>query len=184
MLSLNLLLLSSCFSRKVQVQVAPVDRKPIDLPAIPPLQLDGMRWQIVTESNFQEQMKKIKDSGLQPVFFALDEKGYEALSINMTKIRGYVSQQKSVIFALKSYYGVPDNPESLTPPASIIAQMQAAQTNTPVTKPAETPVAKPAETPASAPTAAPPANPISNNTQPAAGAKKRLAKLIPQYVKK
>jgi hypothetical protein len=62
--------------------------------------------------------------------------------------------------------------------------MQAAQTNTPVTKPAETPVAKPAETPASAPTAAPPANPISNNTQPAAGAKKRLAKLIPQYVKK
>jgi len=157
--------------------VAPVERKPIDLPAIPPLQLDAMRWQIVTETNFQEQMKKIKDSGLQPVFFALDEKGYEALGINMTKIRGYISQQKSVIYALKSYYNVPDNPESLTPPASVIAQTQQAQPSSPA------PVQKPAETPAAKPADSKPTNTTStdNNPNPA---KKRLVKLIPPFVKK
>lgn len=176
-LSLNLLLLSSCFSRKINMTVAPVERKPIDLPAIPPLQLDAMRWQIVTETNFQEQMKKIKDSGMQPVFFALDEKGYEALGINMTKIRGYISQQKSVIYALKSYYNVPDNPESLTPPASVIAQTQQAQPSSPA------PVQKPAETPAAKPADSKPTNTTStdNNPNPA---KKRLVKLIPPFVKK
>ncbi len=157
--------------------VAPVERNPIDLPAIPPLQLDAMRWQIVTETNFQEQMKKIKDSGMQPVFFALDEKGYEALGINMTKIRGYISQQKSVIYALKSYYNVPDNPESLTPPASVIAQTQQAQPSSPA------PVQKPAETPAAKPADSKPTNTTStdNNPNPA---KKRLVKLIPPFVKK
>lgn len=161
--------------------VAPVERKPIDLPAIPPLQLDAMRWQIITESNFPEQMKKIKDSGMQPVFFALDEKGYEALSVNMTKIRGYISQQKSVIYALKSYYNVPDNPESLTPPASALAQAQQAQagSSAPAPKPAET-AAKPAEKPSETkPTTTAPTN--NNATNPA---KKRLVKLIPPFVKK
>lgn len=191
-LSLNLLLLNSCFSRKINMTVAPVERKPIDLPAIPPLQLDAMRWQIVTESNFQEQMKKIKESGMQPVFFALDERGYEALGINMTKIRGYISQQKSVIFALKSYYNVPDNPESLTPPASIIAQMQQAQSNNSASpspqQPAQTPAVKPTETPAAKPPAPPDASkpaPVANNTSStASSAKKRLVKLIPPYIKK
>lgn len=156
--------------------MAPVERKPIDLPAVPPLQLDAMRWQILTESNFQEQMKKIKDSGMQPVFFALDERGYEALSINMTKIRGYIAQQKSVIYALKSYYGVPDNPESLTPPASVIGQLQQSQASAPtqpVQKPADTPASTPAENPTT-----PPAAPAPG------GAKSRLFKIIPPYVRK
>jgi hypothetical protein len=168
--------------------VKPVERTPVDLPAIPPLQLDPMHWQIVTESNFPEQMQKIKDSGMQPVFFTLDEKGYEALSVNMTKIRGYISQQKSVIYALKSYYNVPDNPESLTPPASIIAQMQQSQSPTGGTlapqKPVVTPAPNPAVTPAAKP--APPAAeskpaPTATNSS---SAKKRLIKLIPPYIRK
>lgn len=141
--------------------VAPLERKPIDLPAIPPLQLDAMRWQIITESNFQEQIKKIKDSGMQPVFFALDENGYQALSINMTKIRGYLGQQKAVIYALKSYYGVPDNPESLTPPASTIAQLQQSQT-----------------VDSTKPLPAPPSPPETN------AIKKRTFKIIPPFVMK
>ena len=191
-LSLSLLLPSSCLSRKINMTVKPVERTPVDLPAIPPLQLDPMHWQIVTESNFPEQMQKIKDSGMQPVFFALDEKGYEALSVNMTKIRGYISQQKSVIYALKSYYNVPDNPESLTPPASIIAQMQQSQSLTGVTQVPQKPVATPAPNPTATPAVkpAPPAEskptPSATNNTSSVGssAKRRLVKLIPPYIKK
>jgi hypothetical protein len=86
----------------------------LDLPQLTPLQLDGMNWYVVTETNFEEVMSKIKSSGLQPVVFSLDEKGYENLSVNMTKIRAYIAQQKAIIVALKEYYKVPDNsdPES------------------------------------------------------------------------
>jgi len=109
-------MLSSCLlpKRKVQVQVKPVERAPLDLPPLAPLQLDGMNWYVVTENNFADIMAKLKSSGMQPVIFSLDEKGYENLSVNMTKIRGYITQQKAVIVALKDYYNVPDNsdPES------------------------------------------------------------------------
>jgi hypothetical protein len=97
------------------IQTVQVERPSIDLPTIPPLQLDGMTWYIVTESNFNDVMKDVKASGSQPVFFALDERGYENLSVNMTKIRAYITQQKTVIMALKNYYHVTDNPESLVP---------------------------------------------------------------------
>ena len=110
---LSPLMLSSCLlpKRKVQVQVKPVERAPLDLPPLAPLQLDGMNWYVVTESNFADIMAKLKSSGMQPVIFSLDEKGYENLSVNMTKIRGYITQQKTVIVALKDYYNVPDNPD-------------------------------------------------------------------------
>jgi len=98
-----------------------VERVQLDLPAIAPLQLDGMHWYVVTESNFADVIAKLKSAGLQPVFFALDERGYENLSVNMTKIRGYIAQQKIVIVSLKDYYGVIDNPEALTPALSRLA---------------------------------------------------------------
>ena len=120
---LSPLLLSSCLApKKIQVQVKPVERTPLELPSLAPLQLDGMNWYVVTESNFADIMAKLKASGMQPVIFSLDEKGYENLSVNMTKIRGYITQQKTVIVALKDYYNVPDNPETLTPPASTLTQ--------------------------------------------------------------
>ena len=162
------LLLSSCLPhKKLQVQVQPVTRVPLDLPAIAPLQLDGMSWYVVTESNFTEVIAKLKAAGVQPVFFALDERGYENLSVNMTKIRGYIVQQKIVIVSLKDYYGVPDNPEALTPAPSRLAMGPGSNI------PTATAVSQPLATkPATAqPVTAPPP------------AKKGMAKFIPPFLK-
>jgi len=106
--------LSSC--RKVIVQTVPVERTPLNLPTIAPLQLEGMTWYIITKENFETILNDAQANGAQPVFFALDDKGYESLSVNMTKIRSYIEQQKTVVAAMKTYYHTPDNPESLTPP--------------------------------------------------------------------
>jgi hypothetical protein len=98
--------------KKVVVDVKPIKKVPLDLPVIPPLQLDGMQWYVVTENNVADIMQKLKAGGAAPVFFALDERGYEALSVNMTKIRAYMAQQKTVIVALKKYYEVPDEADA------------------------------------------------------------------------
>jgi hypothetical protein len=92
-----------------------VPRPSLDLPALMPLQLDGVQWTIITENNYKDIFEKLKEKGYQPILFSLDESGYEKLSINMTKIRGHMAQQKAVIVALKQYYNVPDNPQSLVP---------------------------------------------------------------------
>lgn len=162
------LLLSSCITpKKIQVQVKPVERVQLDLPAIAPLQLDGMHWYVVTESNFAEVIAKLKAAGLQPVFFALDESGYENLSVNMTKIRGYIAQQKIVIVSLKDYYGVTDNPEVLTPVPSRLAMGPGATIPTAANL-AQPGVSKPT---IAQPAAVPPT------------AKKGMAKFIPAFTK-
>jgi hypothetical protein len=108
--------ISGCLTpKKIQVQVKPLERTPLQLPAIAPLQLDGMHWYVVTESNFAETMNKLRADGSRPVIFALDEAGYENLGVNMAKIRSYMAQQKVVIAALKDYYNVPDNTDPLSP---------------------------------------------------------------------
>ena len=180
-------MLSSCLlpKRKVQVQVKPVERAPLDLPPLAPLQLDGMNWYVVTESNFADIMAKLKASGMQPVIFSLDEKGYENLSVNMTKIRGYITQQKTVIVALKDYYNVPDNPETLTPPVTRLTQGTGLGIVTPaapaaVATPAVTPA--PAAAPAVVP-AAPAAPTAAAPTASPAPAKKGMAKFIPPFMK-
>ena len=167
------LLLSSCLThKKLQVQVQPVTRVPLDLPAIAPLQLDGMSWYVVTESNFTEVIAKLKAAGVQPVFFALDERGYENLSVNMTKIRGYIVQQKIVIVSLKDYYGVPDNPEALTPAPSRLSM--GSGSNIPTAAAVSQPIA--AKTVTAQPVTAQPAT-----AQPPA--KKGMAKFIPPFLK-
>lgn len=148
-----------------------MERAPLDLPAIAPLQLEGMNWFVITENNFTEVMTKLRNSGLQPVVFALDEKGYEHLSVNMSKIRAYIANQKSVIVALKNYYSIPDNPEALTPPVSRLTQGSGINP-APVVPPAV-----PAQVIPPAPTASTQA-PLT--TPP----KKGMAKFIPPFVRK
>ena len=142
------------------------------VPPIAPLQLDGINWYVITESNFAEVMAKLKANGTPPVVFALDERGYENLSIDMTKIRAYIAQQKTVIVALKDYYDVPDTPATLAPAPSKLTQGTGLGSGI-------NPVA-----PAAAPTTqVVPTAPVAQSATPAPAVKKGAAKFIPPFVK-
>jgi len=114
-LFLSTALLSSCAKRPTEIKVVQAPRPTLDLPLLTPLQLDGVQWSIITENNYKEIFAKLKDQGYQPILFSLNEAGYEKLSINMTKIRGHMAQQKAVIAALKSYYNISDDPQLIVP---------------------------------------------------------------------
>jgi DNA-binding PadR family transcriptional regulator len=61
-------------------------------------------WIVLTPENFEEQVKLIGDTGRPVVFFALTDKGYENLGLNLSDLRAYVQQQQAIIAAYKKYY--------------------------------------------------------------------------------
>ena len=100
-LLLLLLLLSSCSTwdklTRIEVQTIEVQRNiPIqNRPAR--LELNNIKWYVVTDQNFEEFKEKfIKQNG-EFLFFALSVRDYETLALNMADIKRYVTQQKQII---------------------------------------------------------------------------------------
>ena len=54
--------------------------------------------------NLDAQFKKLKASGRAIVFFAITDKGYENLGLNISDLRAYLQQQQSIIGAYEAYY--------------------------------------------------------------------------------
>ena len=100
-LLLLLLLLSSCSTwnrlTRIEVQTIEVERQiPIQNRAVR-LELNNIKWFVVTEQNFEEFKEKyIKQNG-EFLFFALSVRDYETLALNMADIKRYIKQQKQII---------------------------------------------------------------------------------------
>ena len=100
-LLLLLLLLSNCSTwdrpTRIEVQTIEVERQiPIQNRAVR-LELNNIKWFVVTEQNFEEFKEKyIKQNG-EFLFFALSVRDYETLALNMADIKRYIKQQKHII---------------------------------------------------------------------------------------
>ena len=99
------LLLASCSSvKQIEIASVPVERVPLDLPGVDPLQLEQIKWYIVTKENIDKVMAELEKKGYETVIFGLTDKGYEILALNMAKIKQLTSQQKAKIEAYEKYY--------------------------------------------------------------------------------
>ena len=76
----------------------------MDLPGVDPLQLEQIKWYIVTKENIDKVMADLEKKGYETVIFGLTDKGYEILALNMAKIKQLTSQQKAKIEAYEKYY--------------------------------------------------------------------------------
>ena len=101
----TLLLASGCSSvKKIEIASVPVERVPLDLPGVDPLELEQIKWYIVTKENIDKVMAELEKKGYETVIFGLTDKGYEILALNMAKIKQLASQQKAKIEAYEKYY--------------------------------------------------------------------------------
>ena len=101
----TLLLASGCSSvKKIEIASVPVERVPLDLPGVDPLELEQIKWYIVTKENIDKVMAELEKKGYETVIFGLTDKGYEILALNMAKIKQLTSQQKAKIEAYEKYY--------------------------------------------------------------------------------
>ena len=103
---LTLLFISACSKpvREIQVSAKPVDKPELVLPYADPINTRDVEWVVITPDNFEEVFNDLAKKGQPVVLFALTDKGYENLSLNLSDIRAYIQQQQAIIIAYEGYY--------------------------------------------------------------------------------
>ena len=102
-------LLTGCSSlnlqpRPLDVSLKPTDRPPLVVPSVDVIDSRTVRWVVVTPENVEEVFADLQESGNSIVLFALTDRGYENLSLNMADITRLIRQQQSIIAAYRQYY--------------------------------------------------------------------------------
>jgi len=101
------LLISGCSSlqpRQIEVSTVPVEKPELELPDTDEIRLREVEWTLITPDNVEDVLEQAEGSGRPVVFFALTDKGYENLGLNISDIRALIQQQKTIISAYENYY--------------------------------------------------------------------------------
>ena len=98
--------LSSCSAipQTLRITSAPVEKPKLELPSVDRFSQRKLDWIVITPDNVNDVFEELKNENKQIVVFAVDEEGYEALTLNVTDLLKLVQQQNSVITAYKQYY--------------------------------------------------------------------------------
>ena len=74
----------------------------IDKPT--PVQMEKIRWIIITSTNAEEVFAKLEAEGIDPVLFGLTDKDYEIIAKNFAQIRAKLKQSNEILEKYKQYY--------------------------------------------------------------------------------
>lgn len=97
--------LTGCASnQQIEISTSPVDKPDLILPNADTLNARPIKWVLVTEENSRQSFQDLDKRNKAPVFFSLDEDGYENLALNLSDIRALIQQQLTIIDAYRNYY--------------------------------------------------------------------------------
>ena len=97
--------LTSCSSvKKLEIFKTEVEREKLDLKKPTPLELEQLRWIIITSENADEVFKKLEEQGIDPVLFGLTDKDFELLAKNFARIRNQLKITNDLLDKYKEYY--------------------------------------------------------------------------------
>ena len=102
-----ILILSSACAPKPQpvvISAKPVAKPELVLPKADRLTARDVTWVVITPDNYEKVFSDLAKKGQPVVLFALTDKGYENLSLNLSDVRAYIQQQKAIILAYEAYY--------------------------------------------------------------------------------
>lgn len=108
---LLVIFLAGCNTNPIQVSTTPVEKAPLILPAIDQFRARDVNWFIITPENYQKVISELQASGQNVALFAITDKGYEALSLNLTDIQTIIRQQQAIIAAYQDYYIPKEEPK-------------------------------------------------------------------------
>ena len=100
------LLLAGCSIGEKRIKLFTVEepRAKLNLQNPTPLQMEEIRWIIITSQNADEVFKKLEAQGIDPVLFGLTDKQYELLSKNFAQIRAKLKESNDILDKYKQYY--------------------------------------------------------------------------------
>ena len=99
------LLLSGCSGvKKLSIFKEEVKRQELNLEKPTPLQLEQIKWIIITSENADEVFKKMEEQGLDPVLFGLTDNDYQLIAKNFAQIRNQLKITNDILDKYKEYY--------------------------------------------------------------------------------
>lgn len=101
-----LTILSGCSSKPqtIEISTSPVAKPQLVLPTSDQIVTRPVEWIIVTPENATQVFDELRKKNQRVVLFAVTDKGYENISLNLNDIRTYIQQQQLIIVAYNQYY--------------------------------------------------------------------------------
>ena len=97
--------LTSCSAvKQLEIFKTEVPRQELILEKPSPLELEQLRWIIITSKNAEEVFKKMEEQGIDPVIFGLSDKDFELLAKNFARIRNQLKITNDLLDKYKEYY--------------------------------------------------------------------------------
>ena len=99
------LLLSGCSGvKQLEIFKTEVEREKLNLKKPTALELEQLRWIIITSENAEEVFKKLEEQGIDPVIFGLTDKDFELLAKNFARVRNQLKITNDLLDKYKEYY--------------------------------------------------------------------------------
>ena len=90
--------------KQLEIFKQEVPRAQLNLEKPTPLELENLRWIIITSANAEEVFKKLEEQGIDPVLWGLTDKDFELLAKNFARIRNQLKITNDLLDKYKEYY--------------------------------------------------------------------------------
>ena len=105
---LSLILITSLTScsgvKELTIFKKKVEREKLNIDKPTPLQLEQLRWIIITSENAEEVFKRLEEEGIDPVLFGLTDKDFQLIAKNFARIRNQLKITNDLLDKYKEYY--------------------------------------------------------------------------------
>ena len=68
------------------------------------LQLEELKWIVITSDNAEEVFRKLEEKEIDPVLFSLTDKDFEMQAKNFTQIKEKLQERNNFLEEYKKYY--------------------------------------------------------------------------------
>ena len=103
-LILSIFLTNCSGVKQLEIFKQEVPREKLNLNTPTPLELENLRWIIITSKNADEVFKKLEEQGIDPVLWGLTDKDFELLAKNFARIRNQLKITNDLLDKYKEYY--------------------------------------------------------------------------------
>ena len=90
--------------KKIKIFSVEKPREKLNYEMPTPLQMEEIKWIIITSKNADEVFKKLEEAGIDPVLFGITDKDFQVLARNFAQIRQKLQETNNLLQEYKKYY--------------------------------------------------------------------------------
>ena len=102
-----IILLTGCSiggEKKIKIFSVEQPREKLNYEMPTPLQMEEIKWIIITSENAEEVFKHLEAAGIDPVLFGSTDKAFQVLARNFAQIRQKLQETNTLLEDYKKYY--------------------------------------------------------------------------------